>query len=63
QAEQEYIAVSDSIDNSKNKNITESKPIIAIDKKAKIIAAIAKVKAKKKLKEISLVEKKNPDNV
>ncbi|MFT5003157.1 MAG: electron transport complex protein RnfC, partial [Flavobacteriales bacterium] len=63
QTEQEYIAVSDSIDNSKNKNITESKPIIAIDKKAKIIAAIAKVKAKKKLKEISLVEKNNPDNV
>ena len=63
QTQQEDIAVSDSTDNSKNKNIIESKPIIAIDKKAKIIAAIAKAKAKKKLKEISLVEKNNPDNV
>jgi len=62
QTEQEDIVASDSTGNSENKNITKSKPIIAIDKKAKIAAAIAKAKAKKKLKETSLVEKNNLDS-
>ena len=42
---------------------SESKPVAAIDKKAKIAAAIAKAKAKKKLKEASTVEENDQDGV
>ncbi|TWX71832.1 electron transport complex subunit RsxC [Colwellia demingiae] len=42
---------------------SENKPVAATDKKAKIAAAIAKAKAKKKLKEANTVEENDRDGV
>jgi electron transport complex protein RnfC len=50
------IVASESVDNAESESIAENKPTPAMDKKAKIAAAIAKAKAKKKLKEANSVE-------
>ena len=44
-------------------NQDEVLPVAVTDKKAKIAAAIAKAKAKKKLKEASIVEENDQDGV
>ena len=63
QATQENIGESKAEDINSNVSLADSKSNAAMDKKSKIAAAIAKAKAKKKLKEASSIEKTDQDSV
>jgi len=63
QATQENIVENKAENIKSNASLVDSKSSAAMDKKSKIAAAIAKAKAKKKLKEASSIEKTDQDSV